>query len=145
MLLTGERPYDVRGKSPAEIERIVCTEVPPRPSSQLPPAVAGIWSRPRSRPSIPCSISTGRDVGLDGEWWDRRHRELERATGCRECARGVGRAVCRARSLGGIVERAFSENSVRVRRHLLPHDAERQQRDQGGYRVQVPEVRALVC
>ncbi len=35
LLLTGERPYDVRGKSPAEIERIVCDEVPPRPSSEV--------------------------------------------------------------------------------------------------------------
>ena len=30
-----------------------------------------------------------------------------------------------------IVERAFPENGVRVRRHLLRHDAERHQRDQG--------------
>ena len=28
LLLTGERPYDVRGKSPAEIERIVCADDP---------------------------------------------------------------------------------------------------------------------
>ena len=34
LLLTGERPYDVRGKSPAEVERIVCDEVPPRPSDR---------------------------------------------------------------------------------------------------------------
>jgi serine/threonine-protein kinase len=39
MLLTGERPYDVRGKSPAEVERIVCTEVPPKPSTQVTPAM----------------------------------------------------------------------------------------------------------
>jgi serine/threonine-protein kinase len=36
LLLTGERPYDVRGKSPAEIERIVCVDTPPRPSSKAP-------------------------------------------------------------------------------------------------------------
>jgi len=35
-LLAGERPYDVRGKSPADIERIVCGEVPPKPSSKAP-------------------------------------------------------------------------------------------------------------
>ena len=36
LLLTGERPYDLRGKSPAEIERIVCDDPPPRPSTQAP-------------------------------------------------------------------------------------------------------------
>ena len=34
-LLTGTRPYDVRGKTPAEIERIVCSEDPPKPSTQV--------------------------------------------------------------------------------------------------------------
>ena len=34
MLLTGARPYDVRGKSPAEIERIVCNEIPVKPSAR---------------------------------------------------------------------------------------------------------------
>jgi serine/threonine-protein kinase len=37
LLITGERLYDVRGKSPAEIERIVCDEVPPRPSVKARP------------------------------------------------------------------------------------------------------------
>jgi serine/threonine-protein kinase len=32
LLVTGERVYDIRGKSPAEVERIVCDEVPPKPS-----------------------------------------------------------------------------------------------------------------
>ena len=36
VLLTGERPYDVRGKTPAEVERIVCEHVPPKPSSKAP-------------------------------------------------------------------------------------------------------------
>jgi serine/threonine-protein kinase len=35
-LLAGERPYDVRGKSAAEIERIVCDVVPAAPSSRAP-------------------------------------------------------------------------------------------------------------
>jgi len=39
LLLTGERPYDVRGKSPAEIERIICVDVPPKPSSKAPAAL----------------------------------------------------------------------------------------------------------
>jgi eukaryotic-like serine/threonine-protein kinase len=41
LLLTGERPYDVRGKSPAEFERIVCIEDPPKPSTKVRPQ----WSR----------------------------------------------------------------------------------------------------
>lgn len=36
LLLAGERPYDVRGRSPSEIERIVCIDDPPRPSSKAP-------------------------------------------------------------------------------------------------------------
>jgi serine/threonine-protein kinase len=36
MLLIGERPYDVRGKSPADVERIVCDHEPPKPSSKAP-------------------------------------------------------------------------------------------------------------
>jgi eukaryotic-like serine/threonine-protein kinase len=36
ILLTGSRPYEIRGKSPAEIERIICEEVPPKPSVKAP-------------------------------------------------------------------------------------------------------------
>jgi len=36
LLLTGERPYDVRGKTPAELQRIICEETPPKPSSKAP-------------------------------------------------------------------------------------------------------------
>ena len=36
MLLAGERPYDVRGRSPADVERIVCIDEPPKPSSKAP-------------------------------------------------------------------------------------------------------------
>jgi serine/threonine protein kinase/tetratricopeptide (TPR) repeat protein len=32
-LLTGRRPYEVRGRSPAEVERIICGLEPPRPSA----------------------------------------------------------------------------------------------------------------
>ena len=39
VLLTGERPYDVRGRTPAEVERIVCEHVPPKPSSKAPAAL----------------------------------------------------------------------------------------------------------
>jgi tetratricopeptide (TPR) repeat protein len=39
LLLTGERPYQLRGKPPAEVERIVCDEPAPRPSSRAPAAV----------------------------------------------------------------------------------------------------------
>jgi serine/threonine-protein kinase len=33
-LLSGERPYDVREKSPAEIERVICDDEPPPPSTK---------------------------------------------------------------------------------------------------------------
>ncbi|GLC26954.1 serine/threonine-protein kinase [Roseisolibacter agri] len=36
LLLTGERPYEVRGRSPAEIERIVCDTTPVPPSARAP-------------------------------------------------------------------------------------------------------------
>ena len=36
MMLTGERPYDLRDRSAAEIERIVCEVVPPPPSTKAP-------------------------------------------------------------------------------------------------------------
>jgi serine/threonine-protein kinase len=36
LLLTGKLPYDVRGKTPAEIDRIICETEPPRPSSKAP-------------------------------------------------------------------------------------------------------------
>ncbi|MGI9175959.1 MAG: tetratricopeptide repeat protein, partial [Rhodothermales bacterium] len=32
-LLTGQRPYDVRGLSPSEVERVICTTNPERPSA----------------------------------------------------------------------------------------------------------------
>jgi tetratricopeptide (TPR) repeat protein/predicted Ser/Thr protein kinase len=38
-LVCGERPYDLRGKSAAEMERIVCDFVPPLPSSKTPDAI----------------------------------------------------------------------------------------------------------
>ena len=46
-LLTGKRPYDVNGRTPAEIERIVCTTEPPPPSSTL--GGEGAADRARSR------------------------------------------------------------------------------------------------
>ncbi|HEX6308283.1 MAG TPA: serine/threonine-protein kinase [Longimicrobiales bacterium] len=38
LLLTGERPYDIRGRTPAEVDRIVCVEDPPIPSNRVAPA-----------------------------------------------------------------------------------------------------------
>ena len=49
LLLTGEHPYDLRGKSLAELTRIVCEEVPPAPSTRAPEPVAARAPR-RSRP-----------------------------------------------------------------------------------------------
>ena len=39
-LLTGRLPHDVAGKTLGEIERLVCDEVPPRPSIAAPPGTA---------------------------------------------------------------------------------------------------------
>jgi serine/threonine-protein kinase len=39
LLVSGSRPYELRGRSPSEIERVVCQEPPPKPSSRAPPAV----------------------------------------------------------------------------------------------------------
>ena len=36
LLLAGRRPYDVRGRTAAEVERIVCEVAPPRPSTVAP-------------------------------------------------------------------------------------------------------------
>ncbi len=53
LLLTGERPYDIKGKSPAEIERIVCDEIPGRPSTRVRPA----WRR-RTRGDLDSIVMT---------------------------------------------------------------------------------------
>lgn len=34
-LLTGKRPYEVRDLSPGQVERVICEELPPRPSTQM--------------------------------------------------------------------------------------------------------------
>jgi serine/threonine-protein kinase len=39
LLLTGRRPYELRGQTPAEIERIVCEVEPPRPSAVAPESI----------------------------------------------------------------------------------------------------------
>jgi serine/threonine protein kinase len=39
LLVSGSRPYELHGRSPSEIERVVCQEPPPKPSSRAPPAV----------------------------------------------------------------------------------------------------------
>ncbi len=51
MLLTGVRPYDVRGKSPAEIERIVTDHEPSKPSSTF--ADARAMERAAARAGTP--------------------------------------------------------------------------------------------
>jgi serine/threonine-protein kinase len=54
-LLTGRRPYDVRGCTPAELERIVCAVEPPRLSSTLgaPGDVDDDLARARARGTTP--------------------------------------------------------------------------------------------
>ena len=39
LLVSGSRPYELRGLSPSEVERVVCQEPPPKPSSRALPAV----------------------------------------------------------------------------------------------------------
>ena len=59
------------------------------------------------------------------------HRDLKRRTFSKS-ARVVLVGLCAERDhSAGSSSVRFPENGVRVRRHLLPHDAERQQRDQG--------------
>ena len=41
LLLTGERPYDLANRTPAEVERIVCEDPPPKASTRAPAA----WRR----------------------------------------------------------------------------------------------------
>jgi serine/threonine-protein kinase len=54
LLLTGRRPYEVRGRPPAELQRIVCEIDPPRPSSTLGGASdAETIERARYRSSTP--------------------------------------------------------------------------------------------
>jgi serine/threonine-protein kinase len=36
ILVTGDRPYDLNGKTPSEVGRIVCEHEPPRPSTRVP-------------------------------------------------------------------------------------------------------------
>lgn len=40
-LLAGQRPYELRSRTPAELERVVCTEEPPRPSTAVRQRAAG--------------------------------------------------------------------------------------------------------
>src|SRR5690606_789830 len=52
-LLTGDRPYRLAGRSPSEIERVICQEQPPRPSTTLLPrrgTGSGGDSGPRTTP-----------------------------------------------------------------------------------------------
>lgn len=38
-LLTGERAYDLHGKTPAEVQSLICYEMPPAPSTRAPAAI----------------------------------------------------------------------------------------------------------
>ena len=55
-LLTDERPFDLTGKRPSEIERIVCEEEPSRPSTGLRPP--GDASTPTVRPALRGDLDT---------------------------------------------------------------------------------------
>ena len=48
-LLTGQRPYDVSGLSPSEVERVICTTMPSRPSTAVPQLAASAQTRAARR------------------------------------------------------------------------------------------------
>jgi serine/threonine-protein kinase len=114
LLLTGERPYDLRGKSPAEIERIVCEDVPPKPSSKAPPAarrrlhgdldlivMTALQKEPHRRYQSPAALAGPSPVpapSRDSREAGQRSlsaREVRRKTPRRCRGRGAPRPRCR--------------------------------------------------
>jgi serine/threonine-protein kinase len=65
LLLTGRRPYDLRERNAAEIERIICDIDPPRPSATF----AG---------STDANTNAAERARMRGSTPDRLHRELRR-------------------------------------------------------------------
>ncbi|NBB72204.1 MAG: protein kinase [Bacteroidetes bacterium] len=47
-LLTGQRPYNVRDRSPSEVERVICDEMPTRPSTAVTDAPSDTMDAPAS-------------------------------------------------------------------------------------------------
>ena len=60
-LLTGKRPYRLRGLTPAEVERIVCDQEPARPST----AVTGLLADAETRTITPYEVSRMRSTQPD--------------------------------------------------------------------------------
>ncbi len=60
-LLTGHRPYTVSRRAPAEVERIVCEEIPTRPSSVIFRVTEGRPPSGESNAPTPESVSLTRD------------------------------------------------------------------------------------
>ena len=60
LLLSGQRPYDVRGKTPAELQRIVCEEMPPKPSCK---ATVSLQRRIRGDLDLIVMTALQKDVG----------------------------------------------------------------------------------
>ena len=128
-LLAGERPYDVRGKSPAEVERIVCDYEPPPPSTRIPAA-----SRRRVRGDLDLIVMTALQK-LEARRYPspaalaadvQRFRQGRAIHARPDSARyRVGRFVARHRAAvaaGGVLAVVVAAGTMRER--LLRHRAE---------------------
>ncbi len=71
-LLSGHRPYRVRGRSPGEIERVICQEEPDRPSTIVGRTEQAFGTDGRTRHITPASVSAARATRSD-----RLRRELD--------------------------------------------------------------------
>jgi serine/threonine-protein kinase len=77
-LLTGVRPYDVRGKSPAEIERIISHTEPPKPSQTFTQAQAQAEERASARGNVPDRLRRQLRGDLDAIVLEALRKEPER-------------------------------------------------------------------
>ena len=64
-LLTGRRPYHVRGLTPSEVERVVCEQEPNNPSTAISQAVEAAPGNATAPPGTPEAISQARSTQLD--------------------------------------------------------------------------------
>ena len=120
-LLTGRRPYEVRGRTAAEIERIVCEREPPRPSSTFDPPARGApddrIERARARGTTPLGLRRALRGDLDAIILQALRKEPERrypsaAALLEDLMRLAERRPVRARPHGG---------AYRMRRFVRRH------------------------
>jgi serine/threonine-protein kinase len=139
LLVAGERPYEVRGKSAAEIERIVCESAPPPPSARAPAALrrrlrgdldlivmTALQKAPGRRYATPAALAedlerfrTGRPVGArpdDVAYRVRRFVGRHRATVAAGCTVAVGLVAATAFSLRQMHEAERQRDEARAQR-----------------------------